>query len=101
MPRTPRTRSVSPSLFACLLGAVFSLAACHARTTEEERPALAGNPSPDLLLDPTGRKLQYLKIAEATVLGAAHSTAATGKIAFDEDHTSRVGSPLSGRVETL
>jgi len=28
-------------------------------------------------------------------------TAATGRIAFDEDHTSRVGSPVSGRVDQI
>ena len=28
-------------------------------------------------------------------------SAATGRIAFDEDHTSRVGSPISGRVEQI
>src|SRR5256885_2284546 len=75
------------------------LSACRARPAEEEGPTSAGDPSSDLVLDPTGRKLQSLKIAEATVSGAAHSTAAAGKVAFDEDHTSRVGSPLSGRVE--
>jgi cobalt-zinc-cadmium efflux system membrane fusion protein len=58
-------------------------------------------PGGDLHLDPGGRKIQYLKYAEASVAGTAVVAAATGKIAFDEDHTSRVGSPLSGRVDSL
>jgi cobalt-zinc-cadmium efflux system membrane fusion protein len=82
--------------------ALAALGACHPPPTPPEKaPPAAEALSSDLQLDPTGRKVQYLKFAEATVAGTTNLTAATGKIAFDEDHTSRVGSPLSGRVETL
>jgi cobalt-zinc-cadmium efflux system membrane fusion protein len=91
-------------LFALVAGAFSPSLGCHSQAAED-RPAPAGGssaaPSADLQLEPGGRKIQYLKFAEATISGAGNSTASTGKIAFDEDHTSRVGSPLSGRVESL
>jgi cobalt-zinc-cadmium efflux system membrane fusion protein len=77
------------------------LTACHPRPETERPTAGAETPGGDLQLDPGGRKIQYLKYAEAAVAGTAVVSAATGKVAFDEDHTSRVGSPLSGRVESL
>jgi cobalt-zinc-cadmium efflux system membrane fusion protein len=84
-----------------LLALPLLLTACHSKS-EPDRPSVgAETPTGDLQLDPSGRKIQYLKYAEAAVSGTALVSTATGKIAFDEDHTSRVGSPLSGRVDSL
>jgi membrane fusion protein, heavy metal efflux system len=91
----------APFLFALSVGAFSPTLACHGQPAVDDRPVSVVAAASELQLEPGGRKIQYLKFAEATVAGAGNSTAATGKIAFDEDHTSRVGSPLSGRVESL
>jgi cobalt-zinc-cadmium efflux system membrane fusion protein len=87
-------------LFALTAGVFSPALGCHTQAAEEPAVTAAAS-SPDLQLEPGGRKIQYLKFAEAVIGGAGNSAASTGKIAFDEDHTSRVGSPLSGRVESL
>jgi cobalt-zinc-cadmium efflux system membrane fusion protein len=46
-------------------------------------------------------RLRFIKVAEVKKGTVNGITAATGNIAFDEDHTSHVGSPVSGRVEEI
>ncbi len=43
----------------------------------------------------------FVKVAEAASAADAGATAATGKVAFDEEHVSRVAAPVSGRVVDL
>jgi cobalt-zinc-cadmium efflux system membrane fusion protein len=96
---TPRHNpSASPAL---VLVALASIVAPGCGSSSGEHPAKRETSSSDQPSDPTGRRVPYLKFAEASVSGPGGVTIATGKVAFDEDHTSRVGSPLSGRVEAL
>src|SRR5256885_1095016 len=86
-----------------LLSLLLTTPACRPERGEVPSAPAAGqgDHESELRLDPSGRKIQYLKFAEVAVAAASSVTAGTGEIAFGEDHTSRAGSPLSGRVEEL
>ncbi len=108
MRRTPFSKKIPFSLGptglpllcgALLFGACEGSKAVEARSAESSGSAEA--PANEVDLEPGNRKLQYVKLGEATVGVLAGLTAATGKVAFDEDRTSRVGSPLSGRVDGI
>jgi cobalt-zinc-cadmium efflux system membrane fusion protein len=66
--------------------AILAPACSPGQAAENNHPAPAGD---------------YVKVAEATAVTTGETLAAAGKVGFDEDHTSRVGSPLSGRVEAI
>jgi len=56
---------------------------------------------PELKLDPASPKMGFVKTAQVKASVETESAAATGKVSFNEDVTSRVGSPVSGRVQQL
>lgn len=55
----------------------------------------------ELEYKPDDPRLRFIKVADVEKGTVGAIAAVTGRIAFDEDHTSRVGSPVSGRVEEL
>ena len=58
-------------------------------------------PSDTLRYAPGAEQLSYLDIEPATALAAPALDALPGKLAFDEDHTVRIVSPVLGRVSEL
>ncbi len=83
----------------CALAALASLAACngHAAPSGE-----AGEHAPGVLkLQPGNPKLDFIKVETLKESSAAAEMALTGKVAFDEDRTQRVSSPVDGRATSL
>jgi cobalt-zinc-cadmium efflux system membrane fusion protein len=79
---------------------VFAVAldGCTARAT----PAAADERARDFIrLDPGSPRLNYVKVEVAQEMDAAPSVQLTGRIAFDEDHTQRVASPIDGRATRI
>jgi membrane fusion protein, heavy metal efflux system len=64
-------------------------------------PPSRAAPSDTLHYAPGAEQLSYLDIAPAEALAAPALDALPGKLAFDEDHTVRVASPVLGRVSEL
>ncbi len=69
----------------------------------ESESAAASSPAPkDAILLPAGHPQRaFLKIEPVVESEASGSLSLTGRIAFDEDHTQRVASPIDGRVISL
>jgi len=96
--RTVRTTSI--------LAAVLLLAGAGgcSRVSGEEggATAQAGERSRDFIrLDPKSPRLDFIKIEVVKESEGASRIALPGRIAFDEDHTQRVSSPIDGRVTAL
>src|SRR5678815_3702597 len=74
------------------------MAGCNARAT----PAAAEERRRDFIrLDPSSPRLNYIKVEVAQEVDVAPSVQLTGRVAFDEDHTQRVASPIDGRVAKI
>jgi cobalt-zinc-cadmium efflux system membrane fusion protein len=83
-----------------LLGACLALAAgaCNASAT----PVGTQERNRDFIrLDPNNPRLNFIKVEVAQESDVAPSVHLTGRIAFDEDHTQRVSSPIDGRVTKI
>jgi cobalt-zinc-cadmium efflux system membrane fusion protein len=81
-----------------LLG--VTLAGCTAPTANV--PAQAPEHARDFLkLDPGNPKLDFVKIEVAKESEGAGAISLTGRVAFDEDHTQRVASPIDGRATNI
>jgi len=52
-------------------------------------------------IEKSSPRMQFLKIEEVAESDGAGTVSLTGRVAFDEDHTQRVSSPLSGRATAL
>lgn len=67
--------------------------------------AQASEPGADdaasLHLDPASPKLGFVRLAEVKAAVESDVATATGKVSFNENVTSRVASPVSGRVQEL
>src|SRR6185369_654771 len=80
-------------------------ASCSGRANSEE--AAASGPggserSRDFIhLDPKSPRLDFIKIEVVKESEGASRIALPGRVAFDEDHTQRVASPIDGRVIAL
>src|SRR5579859_1548878 len=71
---------------------------CNARAT----PATPEEKSRDFIhLDPASPRLAYIKVEVAEEADVAPNVQLTGRVAFDEDHTQRVASPIDGRVTKM
>ncbi len=85
------------ALVALLLAAALELPACA-------RPVSAAAPAGPLP-QPGQVKLEplpdYVRVAPVERISGGGVTAATGRVTFDEERASRVGSPVSGRVVDL
>jgi cobalt-zinc-cadmium efflux system membrane fusion protein len=69
---------------------------------EEAGTAQAGERSRDFIrLDPKSPRLDFIKIEVVKESEGASRIALPGRIAFDEDHTQRLASPIDGRVTAL
>jgi cobalt-zinc-cadmium efflux system membrane fusion protein len=66
-----------------------------------DRNADAEENTPKLHVEPASPRMGFIKLAEVTAEADVSMASATGKVAFNEDVTSRVGSPVSGRVAQL
>jgi multidrug efflux pump subunit AcrA (membrane-fusion protein) len=54
-----------------------------------------------LAVEPGSPQLDFIKIEAVEDSDGAAAIALTGKVAFDEDHTQRLASPIDGRVTSL
>ena len=102
IPMKPSQVSSAFLAVSILALAPFSGAACTHRgaapTAQPEIPTSTPGEVDYRTDDPRLRFINVDEVKKGTVNGI---TAATGTIAFDEDHTSHVGSPVSGRVEEI
>lgn len=95
-------------LFAKTIAAVVLVAATgaayvwwHGRAEHPRRPVAAEKPSSDrnvLRFPSDAPQLAYLRIQPVTEVAAPASEPLPARIAYDEDRTARVSSPLAGRV---
>ena len=87
-----------PALVGLALALLLTLAACSkpAAVAAEARPTIAG----ELISFPGKQDPPTLRLT--TVAAAAdHPVALPGRLAWDEDHTSRIYAPYAGRIERL
>jgi cobalt-zinc-cadmium efflux system membrane fusion protein len=85
-----------------MAAALAALTACHGGSGESGARAADQAPPPAppgelRLTDPP----EFLKVALVEATPESEVTAATGKVAFDEERVSRVASPVAGRVVDL
>jgi membrane fusion protein, heavy metal efflux system len=73
------------------------LMACQAQT-DEPNLQIAAQPKNEVILSPESQKHIYIKEAIVELTQRPLMTPATGSITYDETRTSRVSSPISGRV---
>ncbi len=86
---------------ACLV-ATFALAACaHGEAHEQEAPPVASNDGASMHFDPNSPAMGFVKIGTVAKSDVPVAALLTGQVAFDEDHTQRVASPLDGRATRL
>lgn len=89
------TRSM---VFVCLLSAPLAGACSHPASASQE--ALE-HPHESIQLPTQTPHLNYLKIATVEEAKDIPAMVLTGKVAFDENHTQRVASPVDGRATKL
>src|SRR2546425_3419699 len=100
---TCRTTTQRAGLLAAVV-ATLAPCACNEGQAAHERAAPAATKSGASPAQPgvlPKEALRYIKTEEAHAGTDTGITAATGKIAFNEDRTSRVATPLSGRVQEI
>lgn len=81
-----------------LLGAVCAGCRDGVKATPPSfaEPAHAG-----VTLEPTNPALKFVKIEELKPSDAAPNVSLNGRVAFDEDHTQRVATPIDGRATAI
>src|SRR5262249_36015416 len=85
-----------------LLGAlVAALGGCISGTSASPPPPPDAGQNSSIRLPPNSPQLSFLKIEPVTDTDDAPAAVFTGKVAFDENHTPRVASPIDGRVVSL
>jgi cobalt-zinc-cadmium efflux system membrane fusion protein len=91
-----------PSAFLVAAALAATLAATGCGHVETE-PASANNAGPKdaIRLAPGNPQRDFVKVEPVAESDAAGFVTLTGRIAFDEDHTQRVASPIDGRVISL
>jgi cobalt-zinc-cadmium efflux system membrane fusion protein len=96
------------TLIACLvvvllllLGTLAWRVASHGVAAAAPAAPAQAAPSDTLRYPPGAEQLSYLDIEPAAALAAPALDALPGKLAFDEDRTVRVASPVLGRVNQL
>ncbi len=93
------TRRLGSTSLALALAA--ALEGCRGAAAHDARPQAPAITSPAPGEIQLAEVPAFVKIAEAASVADAGATAATGKVAFDEEHVSRVAAPVSGRVVDL
>ena len=83
---------------AFLLPLVLAIAACGKHT--ESQAATAGSRE-SITLDKDSPHLQFIKIETVREGDAAGTVTFPGRVAFDEDHTQRLSTPVDGRATVL
>ncbi len=90
-------------LFATALG-IAAIAACagcgHSQSAEAGQTGPGASDS-TIKIEQGSPQLQFVKIGDVQESDVAGTLVLTGRIAFDEDHTQRVSSPLDGRATAL
>lgn len=88
---------MKPAALVALAAALAALPAC-ARRASAVAPEDGPPPPGQVKLDPLP---DYVRVAPVERSADGGVTAATGRVTFDEERASRVGSPVSGRVVEL
>jgi cobalt-zinc-cadmium efflux system membrane fusion protein len=87
-------------LSASLVVAALLCAGCPDRVKATE--LTAAEPAHNgVTLEPTNPALKFVKIEELKPSDAAPNISLTGRVAFDEDHTQRVATPIDGRATAI
>jgi cobalt-zinc-cadmium efflux system membrane fusion protein len=82
--------------------ATFALLACASGCRAGAATVSVEERSHDFIrLDPGNPKLSYVKVEVAEETDVAPQAELTGRVAFDEDHTQRVASPIDGRITKI
>jgi cobalt-zinc-cadmium efflux system membrane fusion protein len=82
-----------------LLCAILALAPAEIRCNAAAKPADAQEPTRDFIrLDPNNPRANFVKIEIAEESVVSPAVRLTGRIAFDENHTERVSSPIDARA---
>jgi len=86
------------TMYRWLFHTALLVSGCNATAT----PAPAEEHNRDFIrLDPGSPRLNYLKIETVQETQDVPSIQVTARVAFDEDHTQRVASPVDGRVTKI
>ena len=101
MKKTVRNIGVAFVLGGALFAAYYGMRQSGAKTDQLPRPTVAPR-EPGILRYPAGApQLSALKIADVHQLPVPLAEPLNGRIAYNENFTARVSSPISGRVVTL
>jgi cobalt-zinc-cadmium efflux system membrane fusion protein len=85
-----------------MLGLVAILGTGCGRHAAAETPENAAAPAPGtVVVEPGSARAKFIKVDAVQESDAAATVTLTGRVAFDEDHTQRVSSPLDGRATSL
>ncbi len=83
------------------LGTLVFVVDCSKPDTVEPAPSTLKADAKGVDLSPDAPQWKYVELAVAGTADPIAPLAAPGRVAFDEKRTSDVGSPLSGRTETV
>jgi len=96
-----RAAWISAFPLVSLLG-LMGLAGCGSSCAAHGAPPVGDQgPKDAIKVDANSPRMKFIKIEPATESDASGAMTLTGKIAFDEDHTQRVASPLDGRATAI
>src|SRR5581483_2668675 len=84
-----------------MLAGVWGCSSCAGGATGEPIATGAPHLKDSIKLEPSSPHMQYIKTQTVEESDAATAVSLTAKIAFDEDHTQRLASPIDGRVTAL
>src|SRR5258706_3573023 len=93
------TRCARVTAGASLVAAMMCVACGHKGVTEAGQANAAERDS--VQIDKSSPRMQFLKVEAVTESDSAGVVSLTGRVSFDEDHTQRVSSPLTGRATAL
>ena len=84
------------------LALTLSLTGCASSCSAHGAPP-PGDPGPEgaIRVDANSPRMKFIKVEAAEESDATSAMTLTGKVAFDEDHTQRVASPLDGRATAI
>ncbi len=88
------------ALYVLLILAASSVAGCSKPAAAESGEG-ASQKSDSLKLEPGSPRMKFIKVETLEDSNAAAVVTLTGRVAFDEEHTQRVSSPLDGRATSL
>jgi cobalt-zinc-cadmium efflux system membrane fusion protein len=83
-----------------LAGGLLACVACGHRGSAEGGQASAATRE-SIQIDKASPRMQFVKVQQVEESDAAGTVMLPGRVAFDEEHTQRVSSPLDGRATAL